>query len=68
MTIKIIRLEIKTGAVATTLFVCGGVYFDIFVLRPMSFFLSQIQIDQFEKRLIGQNMNIHPQLTFYLWP
>ena len=27
---------------------------------PTSFFSNQIQIDQFEKKLVGQNMNIHP--------
>ena len=30
----------------------------IFMFCPRSFFSNQIQIDQFEKKLVGQNMNI----------
>ena len=44
-------------AVARTLIGGGGVYSYIHVL-PTSFFWNQIQIYQFEKKLVGQNMNI----------
>ena len=43
-------------AVARTLI--GGVYIHIFMFCPTSFFSNQIQIDQFEKKYVGQNMNI----------
>ena len=48
-----------TRAVARTLIGGGGggVYSYIRV-RPMSFFSNQIQIDQVEKKSVGQNMNI----------
>ena len=36
----------------------GGVYIHIFMFCPTSFFSNQIQIDQFEKKSVGQNMNI----------
>ena len=43
-------------AVARTLI--GGVYIHIFMFCRTSFFSNQIQIDQFEKKSVGQNMNI----------
>ena len=43
-------------AVARTLI--GGVHIHIFMFCPTSFFSNQIQIDQFEKKSVGQNMNI----------
>ena len=43
-------------AVAKTLI--GGVHIHIFMFCPTSFFTNQIQIDQFEKKSVGQNMNI----------
>ena len=36
----------------------GGVNIHIFMFCPINFFSNQIQIDQFEKKLVGQNMNI----------
>ena len=42
-------------AVARTLIGGGGC---IFMFCPMSFFSNQIQISQFEKKSVGQNMNI----------
>ena len=36
----------------------GGVYIHKFTFCPTSFYSNQIQIDQFEKKLVGQNMNI----------
>ena len=36
----------------------GGVFIHIFMFCPSSFFWNQIQIYQFEKKLVGQNMNI----------
>ena len=54
------RLEAKgeVRAVARTLIGGGGVYIHIFMFCPTSFFSNQIQIDQFEKKSVGQNMNI----------
>ena len=52
-------------AIARTLI--GGVFIHIFMFCPTSFFWNQIQIYQFEKKLVGQNMNIWiniPLLTF----
>ena len=43
-------------AVARTLI--GGVFINIFMFCPTSFFWNQIQIYQFETKLVGQNMNI----------
>ena len=45
----------------------GGVYIHIFMFCSTSFFLNQIQIDQFEKKLVGQTWIYEytpPQLTF----
>ena len=36
----------------------GGGFIHIFMFCPTSFFWNQIQIYQFEKKLVGQNMNI----------
>ena len=43
-------------AVARTLI--GGVHIHVFMFCPTSFFSNQIQISQFEKKSVGQNMNI----------
>ena len=48
--------SLVSRAVARTLI--GGVYIHIFMFCPTSFFSNQIQIDQFEKKSVGQNMNI----------
>ena len=45
-------------AVARTLIGGGGVFIHIFMFCPTSFFWNKIQIYQFEKKLVGQNMNI----------
>ena len=37
----------------------GGGYIHIFMFCPTSFFSNQIQVSQFEKKSVGQNMNIH---------
>ena len=51
--------EALTRAVARTLIGGGGgVHIHIFMFCPTSFFSNQIQIDQFEKKSVGQNMNI----------
>ena len=36
----------------------GGVHIHVFMFCPTDFFLNQIQIHQFEKKSVGQNMNI----------
>ena len=43
-------------AVAKTLI--GGVHIHVFMFCSTSFFSNQIQISQFEKKSVGQNMNI----------
>ena len=48
---------LESTAVARTLIGGGGVYSYI-MFCPTSFFSNQIQIYQFEKKLVGQNMNI----------
>ena len=48
---------LEARAVARMLIGGGGVYIHIFMFCPTSFFSNQIQIDQFEKRSVGQNMN-----------
>ena len=45
-------------AVAKTLMGGGEGVIHIFMFCPTSFFWNQIQIYQFEKKLVGQNMNI----------
>ena len=45
-------------AVARTLIGGGGGVIHIFMFCPTSFFWNQVQIYQFEKKLVGQNMNI----------
>ena len=37
----------------------GGVSVRIFKFCPTSLFSNQIQIDQFQKKLVGQNMNMN---------
>ena len=44
--------------VTRTLIGGGGVYIHIFIFCPTSFFSSQIQISQIEKKSVGQNMHI----------
>ena len=59
--IRLCRAKVLTTegtAVARTLIGGGGVFIHIFMFCPTSFFLNQIQIYQFEKKLVGQNMNI----------
>ena len=50
------NIIMRHRAVARTLI--GGVHIHIFMFCPTSFFSNPIQIDQFEKKSVGQNMNI----------
>ena len=44
-------------AVARTLIEGEGMYIYKFMFCPTSYFSNQIQVDQFEKKSVGQNMN-----------
>ena len=56
MKLYIIKYKDKVllTAVATTLIGGGGVFIHIFMFCPTSFFWNQIQIYQFEKKLVGR--------------
>ena len=54
--VKMFLLEFRD--VTRTLIGGGGVYVHLFMFCSASFFPNLIQMDQFEKKLVEQNMNI----------
>ena len=54
----LIHLQVHRAVARTLIEGGGGVYIHIFMFCPTSFFSNQIQIDQFEKKSLEQNMNI----------
>ena len=52
----VLSVVVARRVVARTLI--GGLYIHVFMFYPTSFFSNQIEIDQFEKKSVGQNMKI----------